>query len=84
MQLPAMRQTDIVIILYTGDVYYTATRHGLDGWEIESRWGQDIPHPSRPALEPTQPPTKWKPFLFPGVKRPGRAVNHPLPSSAEV
>ena len=33
-----------------------ATRKGLDGQGIESRWGRDFPHPSRPALGPTQPP----------------------------
>ena len=33
-----------------------ATRYGLDGPEIESRWGQHFPHPSRPALGHTQPP----------------------------
>ena len=33
-----------------------ATRYGLDGPGIESRWGRDFPHPSRPALGPTHPP----------------------------
>ena len=34
-----------------------ATRYGLDGPGIEFRWGGEIfPHPSRPALGPTQPP----------------------------
>jgi hypothetical protein len=33
-----------------------ATRYGLDGPGIESRWGRDFPHSSRPALGPTQPP----------------------------
>jgi len=33
-----------------------ATRYGMDGPGIESRCGQDFPHPSRPALGPTQPP----------------------------
>ena len=33
-----------------------ATCYGLDGPGIESRWGRDFPHPSRPALGSTQPP----------------------------
>ena len=33
-----------------------ATAYGLDGPGIESRWGRDFPHLSRPALRPTQPP----------------------------
>jgi len=40
-----------------------ATCYGLDGPEIESRWGRDIPHLSRPALGLTQPPVKWVPGL---------------------
>ena len=32
-----------------------ATRHGLDGPGIESRWRRDFPHPYRPALVSTQP-----------------------------
>ena len=61
-----------------------ATRFGLDGPGIESRWGRDFPHLSRPALRPTQPPIQWVKGSFPGVKRPGRGVDHPPPSSAEV
>jgi hypothetical protein len=30
-----------------------ATGYGLDGPEIEPRWGRDFPHLSRPALGPT-------------------------------
>jgi hypothetical protein len=58
-----------------------ATHFGLDGAGIEFRLGRDMPHPSRPALGPTQPPIQWS---FPGVKRPGRVVDHPPPSSAVV
>ena len=56
----------------------TATRYGLDGPGIESRWGRDFPHPSRPVAGP------WYRVSFPGVKRPGRGVDHPSPSNAAV
>jgi hypothetical protein len=39
----------------------TATRYGLEGPGIESRWGRDFQHPSRQALVPTQPPVQWVP-----------------------
>jgi hypothetical protein len=61
-----------------------ATPYGLDGPGIESRWGRDFPHSSRPALGPTQPPIQWYRVSFPGVKRPGRGANQPPPSSSEV
>jgi hypothetical protein len=57
-----------------------ATRYGLDGQGIESRWRQDYPHISRPALGPTQPPGTGS---FPGAKRQRRGVNQPPTSSAE-
>jgi hypothetical protein len=33
-----------------------STRDGLDCLGIESWWGQDFLHPSKPTLGPTQPP----------------------------
>ena len=61
-----------------------ATAYGLDGSGIESPWGRDFPHLSRPALMPTQPPVQWVPD-FPGGKvRPGREADLSPPSSAEV
>jgi hypothetical protein len=42
-----------------GSVVGIVTAYGLDGPGIESLWGRDIPHLSRPALRPNQPPVKW-------------------------
>ena len=57
-----------------------ATRYRMDGAEIESRWGRNFPHPSRPILVPTQPPVQLAPGLSRGVKGPGRGTDHPPPS----
>jgi hypothetical protein len=60
-----------------------AARYGLDGPGIESQWGRDFPHPSKPALGPIQPPVHGVPSVSWGVKRPGQGIDQP-PSSAEV
>jgi hypothetical protein len=61
-----------------------ATGYGLDGPGIESWWGRDFPHLSRPALGPTQPPVQWVLGLSRGRKRQGRDADPSPPSSAEV
>jgi len=43
----------------------------LDGPGIESWWGRDFPHPSRPVLWPALRPVQWIPGLFPGDKAAG-------------
>jgi hypothetical protein len=53
-----------VLQLGPGNVVGIATAYGLGGPGIESRWGRDFLHLSRPALRPTQPPVKWVPGLF--------------------
>jgi hypothetical protein len=61
---------DILLPTYSyvgrGSSVGIATRYGLDGPGIESWRRRDFPHPSRPALWPTQPHVQWVPGLSRG------------------
>jgi hypothetical protein len=75
---PLCSNTPIILVLLFQIVGWDswvgiATGYGLDGPGIESWWGRDFPHLSRPALGPTQPPVQCVPVLFWGVKS-GRGV----------
>jgi hypothetical protein len=61
-----------------------ATRYGLDGPGIESRWGAifSAPFQTGPRANPASYTVGTG--SFPRVKRPGRDVDHSPPSSAEV
>jgi hypothetical protein len=72
-------------ILYgPGSSVGIATDYGLDGPEIESRWGaRFLAHvQTGPGAHPAS--CTMGTGCFPGVKRPGRGADHPPPSSAEV
>jgi hypothetical protein len=71
------------VILFTGSMSRDSDslRAGRSG--IESRWRRDFPHPSKPALRPTQPPILRVPGFL-GDKADGAWSWPPTPSSAEV
>ena len=55
-----------------------STRYGLGGPGIESRWGArfSVPIQTVPVTHPASNTMGTE--SFPGVKRPGRGVEHPL------
>ena len=61
-----------------------ATRYGLEGPGIESRWGTrfSVPVQTGPGIHPASYTVGTGSFL--GVKRQGGGVDHPPPSTAEV
>ena len=54
-----------------------ATRYGLDGPGIESRWRRDFPHPSGTAPGTHTASCKMGTGSPPEVNRPERGVNYP-------
>jgi hypothetical protein len=83
-----MKGAEYLLPIFGGKIGYRdssvgiATRYGLDGPGIESRWGARFSAPvqSGPGVHPISCTMglSWR------VKRPGRGVDHPPPSSAEV
>ena len=61
-----------------------ATRYGMDGPRIESRWGARFSAPVQTGAGAHPTSYTMCTGSFPGVKRPGRGVDHPPPPSAEV
>ena len=61
-----------------------ATQYGLEGPRIESQCAARFPAPVQtgPGAHPAS--YTMGTVSFPGVKQPGRGVDHPHPSSAEV
>ena len=56
----------LLITCGLGSIVDIATAYKLDSPGIESRWGRDFLHLSRPAVRPTQPPVQWVPGLTRG------------------
>jgi hypothetical protein len=61
-----------------------ATLCGLDGPRIESRWGARFSAPFQTGSGAHPASSTNGTRSLPGVKRPGRCVDHPPPSGAEV
>jgi hypothetical protein len=61
-----------------------ATRYGLDGPGIESRWGARFTAPVQTGSGAHSASCTMGTGSFPGVKRPRRGGDHPPQTSAEV
>jgi hypothetical protein len=74
----------VVVVVGRNSAGGTATHYGLDGPMIESRWGAifSASIQTGPGVHPAS--YMMGTGSFPGVKRPGRGIDHPPPSSAEV
>jgi hypothetical protein len=60
-----------------------ATRYGMVGPGIESRWQRNFPHPSGTTLGSNQPPIPWVPGIYRGESDQSVALTT-TPTSTEV
>jgi hypothetical protein len=76
----------ILAILGRDSAVGIATHYGLDSWGIESRWGGGARFSTLVQTGRGAHPAYYTVGTgsFSGVKRRGRGVDHPPPSSAEV
>jgi hypothetical protein len=72
------RTRDLRVCSTVLSVVGISIRYGLEGRGIESQWGRNFPHPSRPDSYTMDTGS------FPGVKLPDRDVDHPISSRDEV
>jgi len=70
--------------MWAGIFQSVATRYGLGGPGIESRWVADFPHSSWTVLEPIQSPVQWVSGFFSGDKAARRWCRPHIPISTEV
>ena len=80
--------TCIIIIIITiigpDSSVVIATRYGLDGPGVESRWGARFSAPVHTGPEVLPASYTTGTGSFPGVRRQGRDVDHPPTYSVEV
>ena len=84
LQIQQKRTKILTHMFRAGIAQSVETRYGLNGPRIESRCGLDFPHPSRPALGPTQTAVQWLPSFCPRGRATGAYRQPTTLSSAEI
>jgi hypothetical protein len=81
---PLFFRSTIFDIVGRDSVAGIATRYGLDDPGIKSRWMGRFSAPVQTGSGAHPAFYTMSTGSFPGVKRPGRGVDYPFPSNAEV
>ena len=61
----------LFLLVVPGGAVCTATRYGLEGQRIESRWERDFRHTPKQAVGTILLPVQWVSGVFSGVKMAG-------------